>query len=555
MDSSEVVMQSIQDAGGEYVFGLPGSVIMNTIDKLTDMEMEFVSTRHEQVATSMADGYARVSSKPGISLAHVGPGSANQIIGVAAAYRDASPVIAISGNEDLNRLGRNIWHEWDVQGVFERFTKWNKRITRGEDASRITRQALVKSLAGRPGPVHLDLPKDVSRETAPYPESDAAFYDQEDLTYPLVRPSPDRSTVRQTVKLLTEAEQPLILAGGGCVRSGVRAQLKRLIDRLQIPVVTSNSGRGIIPETHPLALGVAGKRGTDAANVAVEMSDLILGVGARFSALTTKNWDLIDRNTTLVQVDIHPEEFASQYPVDITTMADVGSYLEVLEEELVNAGVRDILTESETSDLKEAMEQERREFFDYSETEEIGPQQFYAVLKDERDEDAIITAGGGVHSSFAKSMPSPHAFALLQTISYGSMGFGFPLAMGAKLAAPEKQVICVEGDGGFAMVMQDLETAKRYDIDVKLLIYNNFSYGTQKLRQKRFFGERYLGTDVGNPRFDEIAEAFGIYSSRVERPGNLRASIREILDHDGPALLDVIVDPWEWPETESIAQI
>lgn len=552
MDSSEVLIQSLDDAGIEYAFGLPGSVIMNTIDKFHDKDIDFISTRHEQVATTMADGYARVTGRPGVSLAHVGPGSANQIIGVGAAYRDASPVIAISGNEDLPRLGRDIWHEWDVSSVFEPFTKWNTRIERGEDAARVTRQALVKSVSGRPGTIHLDLPKDVSRSDASYPDADQEFYDSQSIQMPMDRPQPDPGEIDDTIRRLEEASRPIVLAGGGCVRSEAGDVLQDAVEELRIPVVTSNSGRGVLSERHPLSLGVIGTRGTDAANEIVRDVDLVLGVGARFSALTTDNWSLIDSGTELVQVDIHPEEFANQYPVESSVMADARSYLNALLDADIDAG----WSEDELESAKQAVEDELDEFFDYpDDKDKIGPRQLFAVIQEERDEDAIMTTGGGVHSSFGKKVRALTPHSHLKTISFGSMGYGYPMAMGAKLGAPDRQVICVEGDGGFAMVMQDLETAVRYDIGVKTIIYNNYSHGTQKLRQARLFDERYLGTDVDNPRFDRIAEEFGVTGMRVEQPKNLRGQVQELLNQDGPALLDVIVDPWEWPPTDSIAQI
>lgn len=551
MDSSEVLIQSFEDAGIEYVFGLPGSVIMNTIDKFHDRGIEFVSVRHEQVAATMADGYARVSGRPGVTLTHVGPGAANQILGVAAAYRDASPVVAISGNEDLPRLGRDIWHEWDVDAVFRPITKWNERIERGEDAARTARRALVTSVSGRPGPVHLDLPKDVSQAEAPYSEADRAFYDDEPIQTPLDRPDPDPADVRRTVALIEAASSPVVLAGGGCVRSGAGDALESFATTARLPVCTSNSGRGILDERHPLALGLAGKRGTDAANAALAEADLVLGVGARFSGLSTDNWTLIDDDTRLIQVDVRAEELASQYPIDLGIVADAKSYLEAVTE----ADPTSDWAEQDLDAAKAAVEDELATFFDHPEQESIGPRQLFSVLQEERDEDVVIATGGGVHSSFARKMRSRNPHTHLGAISFGSMSYGFPLAMGAKLAAPDRQVICVEGDGGFAMVMQDLETAVRYDIDVKTIVYNNFSHGTQKLRQARFFDERYLGTDVDNPRFDRIAEEFGVTGFRVERPAELRNRVRDLLETDGPALLDVIVDPWEWPETDSIAQI
>lgn len=553
MDSSEVLVRSLDDAGVEYVFGLPGSVIMNTIDKFTasDCDVEFVSVRHEQVAATMADAYARVSGKPGVTLTHVGPGAANQVIGVAAAYRDMSPVVAISGNEDRPRLGRDIWHEWDVGAIFDPITKWHAQIERGEDASRLVREALLTSVSGRPGPVHLDLPKDVSRAEADYPETDRRFYDHEDVRMPLDRPRPDPADVTRTVELVEAAEKPVILAGGGCVRSRVGDALRRVAETARLPVVTSNSGRGVLSEDHPLALGMIGVRGTDAANAVVSEADLVLGVGARFSALSTDNWTLFDDDARFVQVDVRPEELGKQYPVELGVVADARAFLEAL----AGGDVTSAWADGDLEAAKRSVEDELATYFEEPDGDAIGPRQLFAVLQEERDADAIVTSGGGVHSTFNKKQRATDPHTHLETISFGSMGFGFPLALGAKLAAPDRQVLCVEGDGGFAMVMQDLETANRYDIDVKTVIYNNFSHGTQKLRQARFFDERYLGTDVDNPRFDRIAEEFGVTGLRAESPDELRDRVRALLATDGPALLDVIVDPWEWPDTSSIAQI
>lgn len=555
MDTSEVLMRSFEDAGVEYVFGLPGSVVMNTIDKLSQLDMTFISTRHEQVATTMADGYARVTGKPGITLAHVGPGAANQIVGMAAAHRDASPVIAVTGNEDRGRLGRDIWHEWDVLGVFDRFTKWSTRIERGTDTARIARQSLVKSVAGRPGPVHVDLPKDVAREDASYSETERTFYDAHDLQFPFARPEPGRDRIDAVVERLEASIQPLLLVGGGAIRSRAGTAVRAIAEALDVPVATSMSGRGVIPETHNLSLGMVGNRGTDAANRALGAADCVVAIGARFSALTTQNWSLLDENATLVQVDIHPEEFASQYPIDIAVQADARRFTESLVDRLATKSISGGWPNDDHRAYTALVDEELDAFFDVVESEAIDPRHLFKVLQRELDSDAITTTGGGVHAAFNVKRRAADPFSHLGTVSFGAMGYGFPLALGAKLGAPDRQTVCVEGDGGFMMVIQDLETAVRYDIDVKVLVYNNYSHGTQKLRQLEFFDERYLGTDVGNPPFDAVAEEFGATGFRVEDPAKLQTTIRAWLEADGPAVLDVIADPTVWPSTDSIAQI
>ncbi|MWV38499.1 thiamine pyrophosphate-binding protein [Natrialba sp. INN-245] len=554
MDAAEAIVQSLDDAGIEYVFGLPGSVIMNVIDKFHESDVEFVSTRHEQVATSMADGYARVTGRPGVTLVHVGPGAANQVVGLGAAYRDASPIVAIAGNEDLERLGRDIWHEWDVENVLDPITKWTGQVRRGDDAARIVRTGLVKSVSETPGPVFIDLPKDVSREKSTYNDAQKSFYDHNELSVPFSRPEPHSADVECTLHLLEDATKPLVLAGGGCVRSGSGDALKTFVENTGIPVVTSNSGRGILDETSSWSLGVVGRRGSDGANEALGQADLVLGIGARFSGLTTSNWTRPDPETTLVQVDIDSAELASQYPVECPVTADARAFLESITD---RAGNIDLSWEEEViSEYRDRVRTERAAFFAYeTDAESIGPQRLFATILEEKDDDAIVTQGGGVHASFNARQPAADPHSHLHAISFGGMGYGFPFALGAKLGAPDRQVICVEGDGGFTMVIQDLETAVRYDIDVKIVVYNNFSHGTQKLRQARLFDERYLGTDVENPSFAGVADQFGMYGATVSDPSELRPALGEVLDHDGPALLDVLVDPTVWPSTDDIAQI
>lgn len=556
MDASQVLIESIEDAGIDYVFGLPGSVTMNTIDKIVNTDMEFISTRHEQTATTMADGYAKVTKQPGVTLVHVGPGVANQVLGLGAAHRDNSPIVAIGGNEDLERLGRDVWHEWDVEGVLDPITKWLTRLEQEDDAARTMRTALLKSISGRPGPVFIDLPKGISRTESVYPDADREFYDHNEVLAPFVRSRPEEPKVDAVIDLIEDAENPLLLAGGGCVWSDASTACRAVVEALDLPIATSESGRGVVSETHPNSLGLVGTRGPDAANEAIEKADLVIAVGARFSALTTKDWTIIDPDADLVQVDIDPEEFAFQYPVELSVMADARSFLEELHER-VDGTDRSLSPEdNEVLSSRPSVRAELDEFFEYELTgEQINPSQFFGVLNEERDDDAIITHGGGVHATFNQRLPAHDQFSHLHAISFGAMSYGFPLAMGAKLGAPDRQVICVEGDGGFAMVMQDIETAVRYNIDVNVLIYNNFSHGTQKLRQARIFDERYLGTDVDNPHFDRIAEEFGAHGERVESPEELPGAIRRTLTVDGPSVLDVIVDPWDWPDTDNIAQI
>lgn len=551
MRGAEIAVKALANAGVRYVFGLVGTTVLDLLDAIyREPGMEFISVRHEQTAASMADGYARATGGLGVCLAHAGPGAANLVLGVAAAYKDSSPLIAITGNEATTKLGRDSWHELDHLALFRPITKLVLQARSAEEVAEVMKKALETALRGRPGPVHIDLPMDVSRTEAKGLDLEAA------LSFsPLTPLQPDPRLVEQVAHLLLEARRPTLLAGGGLCWAGAWEELRELAERLSIPVVLTHMARGALPEDHPLVVGPVGSFGIEPANQAVREADLVLAIGSSLSDITTYNWTLLSPGTRIVQVDIDPDRLGRHYPVDVGVVADARAFLRGL-----NPQVRDLLssgagqslalTSSRIEELRGIAAIEREAFFREPADRQmpILPQGVIRELEGLLPEDAIVAVGAGMHTLFGSRVTVHRPRSYLSSVGLGAMGFAFPAAMGALLAQPGRPAVALVGDGDFGMVLQDLETAVRCRIPIKVIIFNNGAYGALKLMQRAAFAQRYIGVDFANPDFARLAELFGAQGRKVEEPGDLRPALELLLRSDGPAVLDVVVDPWEVPK-------
>ncbi|MDP6560375.1 MAG: thiamine pyrophosphate-binding protein, partial [Candidatus Binatia bacterium] len=363
---AELVVQVLTDAGVKYVFGIGGDSVIALIDAVDRTpDITYMPVRHEQVGTSMADGYARVSGDPAVVLAHMGPGVCNVVIGLASAYRDSSPVIALTGARELHMLGRDSWHELDQLGLLRPITKWNARINSANSAPRVMREALTRALTGRPGPVHIELPKDIAKAKSEVeigdPLSVATLKEA-------ARVAPNPDLVKKGCDLLLSAERPLIFGGGGVLKSGASEKLLSFCQILGIPVATTNKGRSCIPEDHPLCAGPAGRYGTPFASDEVKKADVLLGLGCRFSDLSTLNWSIISPGTKIIHVDIDPKELGRQYEEKVSIVGDVKSFLQAAIHELEGRrvpkpGAASPETNPRLATLVKEREAERASFF------------------------------------------------------------------------------------------------------------------------------------------------------------------------------------------------
>lgn len=549
--AAEVIVQHLVDEGIRYVFGITGDTVLPLLDALYGRpEIKYVTCRLEHGATGMADGYSRVTGEPGCCLLHVGPGISNAVLGTWIAQRDGVPLIVLSGNMDTFRLGRNLWHEFNVLPVFREVTKWNDQLREAKDAHRIMRTAFQMACSGLPGPVHVDIPKDIAKKPADPGESSDFSLPGGRSAFTSNRSRPDPEAVERACRLLAKAEHPVILAGRGAIWSKAGDDLVELAERLAIPVVTTETGRGAIPEDHPLAFGIAGHFGKSTANEALRRSDVVLGLGCQFLNTNTINWSLIRRDAKVIQVEADPLEIGRQYAVEVGALSDARCFLAdsiafIKEKGLDDRGEKG-LELPRIKALAQLREKERATFFGVDlEAVPIKPQRIVRDVTDVIPKDAVIAVGAGTHTQYANHVPIRRPDQYLIAAGTGSMCYGFAAGLGAKLAQPERQVVVLIGDGDFGMMTQELETSLREKIPVTVVVFNDFGYGALRLFQKTYYGGRYIGSDYMNPDFAKLAEAYGARGERIEKPRELRPALERALASNVTTVLDVLINPWE----------
>ncbi len=545
MRGSDLLVQSLVQAGVKHVFGMPGHTTLPILDSISrESSIRFILAKHENTLVSMADGYARVSLEPGVCMTHVGPSTANLLNGMGSAFRDSSPVIAITCNEDQSRLDRDAFNCWDQLTPFRSITKWSVQVRSARDIPRIMRSAFVRARLGRRGPVQVDIPLDVSAEKLG--EGPAGKKPAYESYTSRVRPDP--AFTRKIAEQLLKAGRPLILAGAGINRSDATSELVQFAELTGVPVAVTSGGRGAFPERHALFAGVPGRSGNRTGSEALKESDFVLAVGSRLSDYTTLHWTLIDPSATIVQVDIDPAEIARQYPVEMGVTADCKMFFqdvfEVARPLVAKAGSSQPSPWAKA--LNERLASERKALLDVDlDAVPVKSRRLMKEISEAIRPDAIVSVGGGRHSHFISQQWPFHApRGGIRSVGFGAIGFAFPASMEAKLACPDRQVLCLVGDGDFSMSMQDIETAVREKINVVTVIFNDSSYSSVKVLQTRNFG-RNIGVDYTNPDFAKYAELCGARGFRIERPAEIRPALEAALREDRPCVLDVIIDPVE----------
>jgi acetolactate synthase-1/2/3 large subunit len=539
MTGAKALIEALKAEGVRHIFGLPGGAIIPVYDVLYDeQEIEHILVRHEQGAAHAADGYARVLGKPGVCMTTSGPGASNLTTGILNAYMDSSPVIAISGQVSTSLLGRDAFQEADMLSVMLPITKHNFIVRRPEEIPRVVKLAFKIATSDRPGPVHIDLPRDVQ-------VGEADMKIPADVTYGKVpKLEPDVEEIRRAVKLLVQAERPLIFAGGGAIWSGASAEVVELAEMLGAPVVTSLLGKGIIPEDHPLSLGMLGMHGRMAANVAVTECDLLLGVGVRFDDRATGDVRYFAPKAKIIHIDIDPVEIGKNVRVDVPIVGDAKRALRAIID-----GLRMQAVHRRPSEWLERVEKMRKELaprMDYDDVP-IKPQRVIKEVMGVLSDDAIVVTEVGQCQMWAAHyyiVRKPRRF--ISSGGLGTMGFGFPASIGAKVACPNCDVVDIAGDGSFLMNSQELATAVENDINVVVCILNNRYLGMVKQWQDLFYKGRRSAVYLGEtPDFVKLAEAYGAWGDRVTRPSEIAPKLREALNCGKPAVLDIIIDPEE----------
>lgn len=547
LSGAEMVVQSLIEEHVEQIFGYPGGSVLDIYDALhakTD-QIKHVLVRHEQAATHMADGYARATGKPGVVLVCSGPGATNTITGIATAYMDSIPMIVISGNVPNSLIGNDAFQECDIVGVSRPVVKHSFLVKKAEDIPETIKKAFFIATTGRPGPVVIDLPKDVMN-----PQIKLPYQYPETLSMRSYKPttSGHKGQIKKALKSLLEAKKPVLYIGGGAVISGAHEHILELSDKLNLPVVSTLMGLGAFPGTHKNSLGMLGMHGTYEANMAMHEADLIFGIGVRFDDRTTNNLEKYCPNAKVMHIDIDPSSISKNVKVDLPI---VGSAEKVLTTML------GLLAEQEGGNDEDAITAwwddiqvwRDRNCLAYEKSpERIKPQQVIETLHKLTNGDAYVASDVGQHQMFAALYyPFNKPRRWINSGGLGTMGFGLPAGMGVKFAMPQEEVVVVTGDGSIQMNIQELSTAMQYDIPVKIINLNNRFLGMVKQWQDIIYQGRHSNSYMSSvPDFAAIAEAYGHVGIRIETPDQLEEGLQKALDmKDRLVFVDINVDETE----------
>ena len=537
------LMDSLRRHGVKHIFGYPGGAILPIYDELYRAEargeVEHILVRHEQAASHAADGYARATGKVGVCFATSGPGATNLVTGIATAHLDSIPMVAITGQVTRAAIGTDAFQETDIFGITTPIVKNSYVVRHAKDMARIVAEAFHLASTGRPGPVLIDVPKDVGYEEFDYVPVAPGKVNLRGYK-PTVRGNPRQ--INAALKLISQAEKPLMYVGGGAVASDAHGQIKELAEKFQIPVTTTLMGLGAFDEHNPLSVGMLGMHGTAYANFAVSECDLLIAIGARFDDRVTGKLDEFASRAKVIHIDIDPAEVGKNRMPQVPIVGDVRK---VLEQILERAKEADFGTEPGlTKPWLDKINHWREEYpltAPYPERG-ISPQETIVEL-DRQAPQAYYTTDVGQHQMWAAQFLKNGPRRWISSAGLGTMGYGLPAAMGVKVAIPNEETICISGDASFQMNPQELGTLAQFGINVKTIIINNGWQGMVRQWQQTFFGERYSSSnmEVGAPDFELLAKAYGIKGMSIKERSELAPAIAEMLAHDGPVLLEVKV--------------
>ncbi|MCF7509283.1 acetolactate synthase 3 large subunit [Vibrio sp. D54] len=547
LSGAEMVVQSLIEEHVEQIFGYPGGSVLDIYDALhakTD-QIKHVLVRHEQAATHMADGYARATGKPGVVLVCSGPGATNTITGIATAYMDSIPMIVISGNVPNSLIGNDAFQECDIVGVSRPVVKHSFLVKKAEDIPETIKKAFYIATTGRPGPVVIDLPKDVMN-----PQIKLPYQYPETLSMRSYKPttSGHKGQIKKALKSLLEAKKPVLYIGGGAVISGAHEHILELSDKLNLPVVSTLMGLGAFPGTHKNSLGMLGMHGTYEANMAMHEADLIFGIGVRFDDRTTNNLEKYCPNAKVMHIDIDPSSISKNVKVDLPIVGSAEKVLTTMLGLLAEQGSgndQDAIT-AWWDDIQ--VWRDRNCLSYEASPERIKPQQVIETLHKLTNGDAYVASDVGQHQMFAALYyPFNKPRRWINSGGLGTMGFGLPAGMGVKFAMPQEEVVVVTGDGSIQMNIQELSTAMQYDIPVKIINLNNRFLGMVKQWQDIIYQGRHSNSYMSSvPDFAAIAEAYGHVGIRIETPDQLEEGLQKALDmKDRLVFVDINVDETE----------
>lgn len=539
---SEIVIESLKAHGVDLIFGYPGGAIMPVYDALYQSDLTHFLTRHEQGACHAADGYARVTGKVGVVFATSGPGATNLVTGLTNAHMDSVPIVAVTGQVSTSAVGTDAFQEADIYGITIPVTKYNYLVKDASKLAEIFAEAFYLARSGRPGPVVIDMPKDVQISTVDYKP-----VKEEDI--PLLRYTPEQhpeydQELDQIVTLIRQAERPVLYVGGGAVISGAHDAVRRLARKALLPVTRTLLACGVFPDDDELALGMLGMHGTRYANEAVANTDLLIAAGARFDDRITGKVPEFAKHAVVVHIDIDPAEISKVIPAQVSIVGDLKEVLEAL---LAKLDPIDI--DSHTAWRQQIKEWKAQYPLTYQTSDTvIKPQCVVEQVSELTQGEAIITTGVGQHQMWASLFYTfRHPRSFVTSGGLGTMGFGFPSGLGAQIGRPDKTVITITGDGSFQMNMQELVTAGYYNIPLKVIILNNGYLGMVRQWQELFFERRYSHTHLadGNPDFVTVAKGCGVTGFKVTNPAEVRPTLEKALAIEGPVIMDFHIEQEE----------
>jgi acetolactate synthase-1/2/3 large subunit len=541
MTGSQILMQVLLEEGVDTIFGFPGGAVIDIYDELAKTDIRHILVRHEQGAVHAADGYARASGKVGVCLVTSGPGATNTVTGIATAHADSIPLVVITGQVPTHLIGNDAFQEVDIVGITRPCTKHNYLVKSIADLARTLKEAFHLARSGRPGPVLVDIPKNVANGRACYQPLGPVRMRAYNPTY-----QPNLKQLRQVARLVETAERPVIFAGGGVILSGAGAELTRLARSHRIPVTTSLMGLGGFPGDDPLFLGMLGMHGTYAANMSTGACDLLLGVGVRFDDRVTGKTDAFASQAQIVHIDIDPTSIRKNVPVSVPLVGDCRASLEQLNA-LTPSAPETAATAKREQWLARIASWKEAQPLAYQQGTAIKPQyvveQVCALTRGE----AIITTEVGQNQMWAAQyyrFNHPNHF--ISSGGLGTMGFGLPAAIGAQIACPDKTVVDIAGDGSIQMNIQEMATAVQYGLPVKIVVLNNGYLGMVRQWQELFYGRRYSATRIDHaPDFVKLAEAYGAVGLRAQRPEDVIPVLSEGLAVKRPVIMDFVVDAEE----------
>ncbi len=537
LTGSKILLESLIQEGVETIFGYPGGTVINIYDDLMGSSIKHVLTRHEQAAVHAADGYARATGKVGVAIATSGPGATNTITGIATAYMDSIPMVVITGQVPTGLIGNDAFQEADTVGLTRPITKHNYLVRDVKDLALIIKKAFYIARTGRPGPVVIDLPKDVQIDKAKFEYPDKVELRGYKPTY-----SGNMRMIVKAVKMMLAAKKPVLYVGGGATLTDSHAELLKLAEALQIPVTTTLMGMASFPTRHSLSLGMLGMHGTYYANMAVTSSDLLIALGARFDDRVTGKISTFAPHAKIIHVDVDPTSIKKNVRVDLPIVGDLLDVLKKMNKKL--AEHKDEVAQANLA-LKPWHEEVAAWRKDHPMSykpskKEIKPQFVIEKLRELSNDDAIVTTEVGQHQMWTAQFfdfTQPRTF--LSSGGLGTMGYGLPAALGAQVAFPDRQVIDISGDGSFQMNSQELATLVQYRLPVKIAILNNNFLGMVRQWQQLFFDKRYSQTCMELPiDFIKLAEAYGATGLRASKPEEVEEVIKKAFDTPGPVIME-----------------